>query len=48
MEKQKFNIEGYEILTKTAMSANSSGRIYVPKRWVGRKVIIILTEQAKD
>ena len=38
----EFNITGKEMITKEVKSQSSSGVIYVPRSWVGHKVIIIL------
>lgn len=40
------NIEcqGYEAVEKTAKPCSTSGRILVPKHWVGKKVIAIRIE----
>lgn len=44
MKVQHYDIDGYETREKTVASAGSSGRALVPKSWIGRKVIMILTE----
>jgi len=36
--------QGYEVVEKTAMKCSTSGRILVPKHWVGKKVIAIRIE----
>ncbi len=44
--KTKFEITGYEMLEKTASKdARSSSSIYVPKKWAGKKVIIVRVEE---
>jgi len=37
-------MEGFEIIEKTAESSGNSGRIYVPKKWIGKKVRAVLIE----
>ncbi|MBC8390515.1 MAG: DUF2080 family transposase-associated protein [Actinobacteria bacterium] len=40
------NVEclGYEVVEKIAKQCSTSGRILVPKHWVGKKVIAIRIE----
>lgn len=44
MQKFSISIEGYEILEKEVKETGNSGRVYVPKAWIGKKVKIILIE----
>jgi phage terminase large subunit-like protein len=44
MQKQCFQIEGYETRTKRVSPAGSSGRVFLPKKWVGKEVTIVLNE----
>ena len=37
-------MEGFEVIEKTAESSGNSGRIYVPKKWIGKKVRAVLIE----
>ncbi|MBU2099780.1 MAG: DUF2080 family transposase-associated protein [Candidatus Diapherotrites archaeon] len=37
-------MEGFEVLEKVAESSGNSGRIYVPKKWIGKKVRAVLIE----
>ena len=30
-------MEGFEVVEKVAESSGNSGRIYVPKKWIGKK-----------
>lgn len=48
MEKQNFSITGYAIIEKEAANAGSSARVFVPKSWLGKKVVVILTEQIEE
>lgn len=44
--KTKFEIQGYELLEKIAdESPTSSARIYVPKKWAGKKVAVVRLEE---
>lgn len=41
----------YQIIEKTVHpmnKSNKSGRVYVPKEWIGRKVKILLLEPASE
>ena len=44
MDVQFFSVEGYHILHKTVTKGETSGRIYLPKDWIGKKVVVILKE----
>ena len=37
-------MEGFEVVEKTAEPSGTSGRIYVPKKWIGKKVRAVLLE----
>ena len=44
--KHKFEFSGYEVVEKIVADDNSdSGRIYVPKNWKGKKVVIVRLEE---
>ncbi|MEK6950085.1 MAG: DUF2080 family transposase-associated protein [Nanoarchaeota archaeon] len=40
----KINMEGFEVIEKTAEVGGNSARIYVPKHWLGKKVRAVLIE----
>lgn len=40
----QMRMEGYEVVEKTAEIGGNSARIYVPKRWIGKKVRAVLLE----
>lgn len=42
--KVRITVEGYEVVEKIVKSGGNSGRIYLPKSWIGKKVKIILLE----
>lgn len=44
MDVQFFSVEGYHILHKTVTKGETSGRIYLPKDWIGKQVVVILKE----
>jgi putative transposon-encoded protein len=37
-------MEGFEVIEKVAESSGNSGRIYVPKKWIGKRVRAVLIE----
>jgi len=37
-------MKGFEIVEKVAESSGTSGRIYVPKKWIGKKVRAVLIQ----
>jgi len=37
-------LEGYEVIEKAVQSSGNSGRIYVPKKWIGKSVKVVLME----
>ena len=44
----EIKIQGYQIIEKTVKSSGNSGRVYVPKGWIGRKVKVVLLESITD
>ena len=38
-------MEGYEVVEKVAEKGGNSARIYVPKKWTGKKVRAVLVEE---
>jgi|TARA_B100001971_G_scaffold166990_1_gene158055 putative transposon-encoded protein len=40
----KLEMEGYEVIEKLAVKGGNSARIYVPKKWEGKKVRVVLIE----
>lgn len=44
----EFKVMGEEMQSKTPQKHGNGGHIYVPKRWIGRKVILILTNEKGD
>jgi len=37
-------MEGFEVVEKVAEAGGNSGRIYVPKKWIGKKVRAVLLQ----
>jgi putative transposon-encoded protein len=44
-EELKIEVKGYEVIEKRVNATGSSGRVYVPKKWVGKRVKVILLEK---
>jgi hypothetical protein len=50
MEKSKptvmeIKVEAYEVIEKTvARGTNTTGRVYLPKEWIGKRVKVFLME----
>ena len=40
----KIEMQGFEVVEKIAVKGGNSSRIYVPKKWEGKKVRAILIE----
>ena len=40
----EIKVQGYQIIEKPVKSSGNSGRVYVPKSWVGKKVKVVLLE----
>ena len=38
-------MEGYEVVEKRADKGGNSGRVYVPKAWIGKKVRVVLIDK---
>jgi putative transposon-encoded protein len=36
--------EAYQVVEKIVKSGGNSGRVYVPKEWIGKRVSILLLE----
>jgi putative transposon-encoded protein len=43
-EQMKVEVQAYQVIEKTVKASGNSGRVYVPKEWVGRKVKVFLLE----
>ena len=44
MAQMQVSMTAYEVIEKTVKASGNSGRVYVPKEWVGRKVKVMLLE----
>ena len=45
MKQTDIKLKGYEMLEKMVKKSGDSGRVYVPLKWVGKKIKIILLEK---
>lgn len=41
-------VEGYEVMEKVVKEGGNSGRVYLPKSWVGKRVKIILLDPVNE
>lgn len=41
---RKFEVEGFELMEKTAVKMGSSSHVVMPQTWLGKKVVIIRIE----
>jgi len=48
IKKQELTFEGYAFLEKEVKNSGDSGRVFVPKMWAGKKVIVILSEPIEE
>jgi len=48
MKAMEIRTEGFATLDKDVKSGTSSGRIFVPKSWSGKKVRVILLEPLEE
>jgi putative transposon-encoded protein len=44
MGKKSITVEGYAVLDKTVTREGSSGRVYVPRTWAGKRVSVVLLD----
>lgn len=44
MEKRLYPVTGFEMQIKTVGKGPKMGRVYLPKKWAGKDVAIILKE----
>jgi len=44
-EKDLFQVWGYELIIKRVTDAKSTGKVYLPKSWIGKRVKIIRIDE---
>ena len=48
-DKMRIELTGYDVVEKIVKAGtNTSGRVYVPKSWIGRRVKVILIDEPGD
>lgn len=45
MKQTDIKLKGYEMLEKTVNKSGDSGRVYVPLKWIGKRVKVILLQK---
>lgn len=45
MEEMQVTVKAYQVIEKKVKISGNSGRVYVPKEWIGKKVKILLVEE---
>ncbi|OPY27496.1 MAG: hypothetical protein A4E27_00523 [Methanobacterium sp. PtaU1.Bin242] len=48
MKPMKIELEAYDLRIKTVGDGGSSGLVYLPKEWIGRKVKVLLIEKLEE
>ena len=41
-------LEAHQVIEKVVKSSGNSGRVYVPKEWIGKRVKVLLLEPLSD
>jgi len=47
-DPMKVTLDAYQVIEKVVKSGGNSGRVYVPREWIGKKVKIVLVEPTDD
>jgi putative transposon-encoded protein len=47
-DEMKVVVQGYQVLEKKVKKTGASGRIYLPKEWIDKKVKVVLLEPASE
>ncbi len=45
MKEMDVTTTAYEVMEKTVKASGNSGRVYVPKEWIGKRVKVLLVEK---
>lgn len=43
-DQMRVEVQAYQVIEKTVKPSGNSGRIYVPKEWIGKRVKVFLLE----
>ena len=46
--KMEVHTEAFQVIDKTVKSIGNSGGILVPKKWIGRRVKVLLLEEVDE
>ena len=44
----KVEVQAFQVIEKTVKPSGNSGRVYVPRDWVGKKVKVLLLDPLDD
>jgi len=44
----EIHVKAKEMLKKKVSRAGTIGRVYVPKEWVGKEILVILEDQERE
>ena len=47
-QEMRVTVTAYEVIEKTVKLSGNSGRVYVPREWVSKKVKVMLLEPLSD
>ncbi|WP_143763406.1 DUF2080 family transposase-associated protein [Methanothrix harundinacea] len=47
-DPMKITLDAYQVIEKVVKAGGNSGRVYVPREWVDKRVKIILMEPASS
>jgi len=47
-EDYSIRLIGYEMIEKKVGKSGNSGYIYVPAKWIGKKVVVLLQERIEE
>jgi len=45
MEPRDINIKGYEMVEKKVGKSGTSGYLYIPAKWIGKRVAVVLLDE---
>ena len=48
MSEFEITIKGYSMVDRDVKSGQTTGRVFVPKEWIGKKVRVLLLEPIQD
>jgi len=47
-EPMKITLDAYQVIEKVVSAGGNSGRVYVPREWIGKRVKIVLIDSLDD